>query len=751
MKLICLGNYPPRKCGIATFTENIVNAIKDAATKQQLDLAIEVIAMNDQGKQYEYPDIVTKSINCFDKQGYNDAASYINKSGASALLLQHEYGIFGGDSGLMLLGLLRKLQIPVITTFHTVLQKPSFHQKEVLIKIAQYSNRIIIMNPIAIGFLTKVYNVPKYKIQVIEHGVPDFGQLIDNTGIIPSEWKNRKVMLTFGLIGRSKGIETVIRAMPDISKKHPEILYVILGKTHPHIIAHAGEEYRTFLHNLANKLNVQKNIIFINEYVEESTLMQYLKRADIYVTPYLNKAQITSGTLAYAVSGGAAVVSTPYWHAQTILADGRGKLFNFSDDKGLAKVVNELLDNPLEMILIRRKAYNYGTQIIWPKIGLAYYNVFAEILHSRFPVIPTSVFDDFEFSFPKFKIQHINVLTNKTGIIQHAIGSVADYNTGYCTDDNTRALILSIRAYHRFKDKKYLELIHRYLSFVMYMQNEDGTFRNYLSYESHVEKEQRSDDAFGRAVWALGYTIRRAPNDSLLHTARELFYKAVTNLDQLVYARGYANCIFGLYHYIKRHPDQDNFVEMLITLSNQLCDNFTKHSHDDWIWFEPELTYDNGLLPASLYLAYHITDISLYYEIAEKTRHFLEKHSFVNNYLTVIGNRRWILPKIDTVEFDQQPVDAMAMVVMYYCAHKVNTKKEILDKLKLSFMWYFGKNEINLPLYDNQTNGCNDGLEILSINRNQGAESAITYLYSWLLAEPFFKTKSFATSKKPVF
>ncbi len=738
MKLICLGNYPPRKCGIATFTENIVNAIVDGAKNKHVDTSIEVIAMNDNNNQYDYPPIVSKSINYLDKKAYIEAANYINQSGASLLLLQHEYGIFGGESGLLLLELLRRLKIPVVTTLHTVLQQPSFHQKEVLIKISQYSNRIIVMNPIAIGFLTKVYKVPKYKIQVIEHGVPDFSKLVDKAAIIPDVWKNRKIMLTFGLIGRSKGIETVIRALPDIVKKHPEILYVVLGKTHPHIIAHAGEEYREFLHDLTNKLNLQDNVIFIDKYVVEGELMQYLKRADIYVTPYLNKAQITSGTLAYAVSGGAAVVSTPYWHAQTILAEGRGKLFNFLDDKGLAIVINELLDDPLEMIFLRRKAYNYGTQIIWPKIGLSYYNVFNEILHSSLPVIPTNVFDNFNFSLPKFKSRHIEMLTDNTGIIQHSKGSIADYCTGYCTDDNTRALILSTRAYHRFKDKKYLELIYKYLSFVMHMQNEDGTFRNYLSYNRNFEKEQNLDDAFGRAVWSLGYIIRYAPNDSLLQTSRELFYKAVANLDQLIYARGYANCIFGLYHYIKRHPDQENFVEMLISLSNQLCDNVTKHSNDNWTWFEPELTYDNGLLPAALYMAYEITDNPIYFEVAEKTRAFLEKHSFINNYLNVIGNKRWLNPDGFSQEFDQQPVDAMAMILMYYSAQKVNSKKEIVDKLKLSFLWYFGKNEINLPLYDNQTHGCNDGLEILSVNRNQGAESTISYLYSWLLAEPFF-------------
>ena len=741
MKLICLGNYPPRKCGIATFTENLVNAILDSSKSQLQKINVEVIAMNDEGKVYNYPAIVTKSIDCNDKQQYITAANYINESGASALLLQHEYGIFGGNSGLLLLGLLRRLKIPVVTTFHTVLQKPSFHQKEVFIKIVQYSTSIIVMNPIAINFLTKVFKVPEKKIHIIEHGVPDFSKLSFVEGVIPDKWKDRKLMLTFGLLGRSKGIETVIKAMPAVIKKHPEILYVILGKTHPHIVEHSGEEYREYLENLTQQLDLSNNVLFINKYVSEEALMQYLKRADLYVTPYLNKTQITSGTLAYAIGSGSVVISTPYWHAETLLSDGRGKLFNFSDYKNLSNIIIDLLDNPLEMILIKRKAYNYGTQMTWSKIGEEYHNIFVEIKQRQQMNIPEIIFENFNFSLPKFKSRHLEMLTDKTGLVQHAIGSVADYRTGYCTDDNTRGLIISTFAYNYFNDNRYLKLIYRYLSFIMYMQNSDGSFKNYLSYSRSTDKNQDSDDTFGRSVWSLGYIIRYAPDDSILQTSKDLFCRALKNTDQLVYARGYANCILGLYHYVKRHPDQESFVEILISLSNQLCEKVITHSHDDWTWFESELTYDNGLLPAALYLAYEITEIPLYFEIAEKTRHFLEKHCFKNNYLTVIGNRRWLNPNDKGHEFDQQPVDAMAMIVMYHSALKVNNKQEIIDKLKLSFLWFFGKNDLNLPLYDNQTHGCNDGLETFSINRNQGAESVIAYLYSWLLAKPFFSSK----------
>ncbi len=739
MKLICLGNYPPRKCGIATFTENLVNAITESVEYQQQNFSIEVVAMNDDNMKYDYPPIVTKSINCSNKTEYIELANYINNSNTDAFLLQHEYGIFGGESGLFLIELLKRLKIPVVTTLHTVLKKPSFHQKEVLIKIAEYSNRVIVMNPIAVGMLTEIFGISVNKIQVIEHGVPDFSKLIIKSDILPSNWKGKKIILTFGLIGRSKGIETVLKAMRKIVVAHPETLYVILGKTHPHIVAHAGEEYRDFLHNLTKDFGIQDNIMFIDEYVSEDVLMQYLKRTDIYITPYLNEAQITSGTLAYALSGGSAIVSTPYWHAQTLLTNDRGRLFNFLDDKELSEIVIDLLDNPLKMIFMRRNAYNYGTHITWPKIGLAYYQVFDKILNTDSLEVPADIFSNFNITVPKFDVAHIQTLTDCTGIIQHATGSVPKFSTGYCVDDNSRALILSVLAYNRNKKPKYLKLIYGYLRFILHMQNEVGTFNNYMSYDKKIDIDSKSDDTFGRAIWALGFVIRYAPNDSLLQTSCEIFNKAIVNIDKLVDARGYANCILGLYHYIKRYPDRDNFIEMLVKLSNKLCDNVKKNSHDDWVWFESELTYDNGLLPAALYLAYEITDNQLYYDVAEKTRAFLEKHNFSKDYLTVIGNRTWLKHNSPTDEFDQQPVDAMAMVIMYSSAFKVNASQDIIDKLKLSFMWYFGKNEINLPLYDSETQGCNDGINSLSINRNQGAESTISYLLSWLIATPFFE------------
>jgi len=596
------------------------------------------------------------------------------------------------------------------------------------------------MSSMAIGFLQEVFGIPRNKILRIEHGVPDFSGFDLNDVAKPETWLKRKVLLTFGLIGRSKGIETVIKALPMVVEKHPEVHYVVLGKTHPHVIKWAGEEYREYLEKLAIELKVEKNVQFINEYVSEEELMAYLLASDIYVTPYLNKAQITSGTLSYAVGGGSAVISTPYWHAEELLAEGRGRLFEFHDYEGLAGIVNELLDDPQQMENLKQRAFNYGLKIAWPKIGFEYLSAFEN-------VIAESRGDKdirqrpFIFTLPDFDPGQLERLTDDTGIIQHARGCIANYKTGYCLDDNTRAMIVCVMAHHRFDVKKYYPLIYRYLAYIMYMQNKDGSFKNYLTYGRNTIEEIGSDDAFGRSVWALGHLIRFAPSDSFFQISKELFYLSVRNFEKLRYARGFANCILGLYHYIHRYPDQEQFVKMLENLADRMIDSFNLHSHDNWDWFEPTITYDNGLLPAALYQAFELTENEKYFEIAEITRKFIESKCMTNGHLSLVGNGKWVKETADNHgEYAQQPVDALAMLIMYESAWKVTGNHTFLDKLKLSFEWFFGNNDLNLPLYDEETKGCNDGLEQFGVNRNQGAESIVAYLMSWLIAQPYFKS-----------
>ncbi|MBS4056661.1 MAG: glycosyltransferase [Bacteroidales bacterium] len=736
MKVICIGNYPPRQCGIATFTENLVQAIIQAAGIHTTPLNLEVIAMNDPEQSYPYPYIVSHSINDQAKQKYVEMADYINASGADICLLQHEFGIYGGESGLLILSLLRRLRVPIVTTFHTVLEKPGFHQLEVMKKIAGYSSRIVIMNGLAIRLLTDVYQVPVAKIIRIQHGVPDFEAAVSKLSPRPEAWVNRKIMLTFGLIGRSKGIETVIRAMPQIAEKHPEILYVVLGKTHPHVVRYAGEEYREYLMKLTNDLGMTDHVQFMDQYTSEIELMSLLKAADLYVTPYLNKAQITSGTLSYAVSGGCAVLSTPYWHAEELLAENRGVLFGFGNSPELATHVIHLLDNPKELNKLQQNAFNYGKTITWPLIGYAYVSLFSQVIALQ-KLPPTTPLKDQQRQYPEIDLSHLKRMTDDTGLLQHARSCVPHYKTGYCLDDNARALIVSLMEWNRTHDRKLIRQINKYLAYINFMQQKDGSYKNYLTFSRLAFEDDHSDDTLGRTIWALGYLVRHAPVDALFYAGLELFNQSLPQLEKLRYARGYANSILGLYHYSKRFPDQEKMLHLSNQLATHLCEQFKRISHGNWHWFEETITYDNGMIPASLYKAYQLTGNREFFEVAEKSREFLELKCFPNAWLSLVGNRRWLMMDADYELFAQQPIDAMAMVYMYASAYDATGNIAHIQKLITAFDWFFGENDLNLPLYDPTTGGCMDGIEEFCINRNQGAESTISYLLARLLAEPF--------------
>lgn len=725
MKVICIGNFPPRKCGIATFTLNLTKSILNAAELSNTSINMDIIAMNDGTSHYPYPPEVKRTIRDNAKQDYIGAKNYINNSDADICILQHEYGIFGGNSGLLILELLKEINIPIISTFHTVLDKPNFHQKEVLRKISSYSSKIVIMNSMAIPLLKSIYNVPEEKIHQIEHGVPDF-EHFNIKKESPKSWENKTVILTFGLLGRNKGLDTVLRALPQVISKEPNVLYVILGKTHPHVINNAGEEYREYLTHTAKKLKIDKHVEFINEYVTEEDLVYYLHHADIYVTPYLNKEQITSGTLVYAIAGGCAVVSTPYWHAEEVLGKGIGKLFDFKDHNKLAICLNELISNPTQQLKFQQRARNYGREITWIKTGQKYIDVLIEGQKNKITskqkkqiTIPIS-YDQ--------KTKHFEYLTDDTSIIQHSIGCVPNLKKGYSLDDNARAIIACIYLYQANPDEKYIRLIQKYLAFILYMQREDGTFYNFLSYNRTIEDKIVPDDTFGRVIWALGMLIRYAPTSSLQQNALNIMHSCLNKIDKLRYARGYANTILGLYHYVQKYPDQENFIERIKKLTNKLLEQFNINS--DWQWFEPILNYDNGLLPASLFAAFEITGEPKYLEVAFISRKFLETNCLSKGHLSLIGNENWWAKNEKKSQFAQQPIDAMAMVVLYDHAFRATYDLSYIEKITTCHQWFYGLNDLNMPLYNECTQGCNDGIEEYEINHNQGAESILAFLIS---------------------
>ncbi len=730
MKNAYIATYPPRQCGIGTFTQNLFNSMI-ASKKDDDEKNSFIVAMDDSDELQAYPEEVKLTIKQELQEDYLAAAKYINMSGADCCILQHEFGIFGGQDGIYILPLLHELEIPLIVTLHTVMQNPSNNQKEVLQTIGGMANRIVVMSHKAIEMLVDIYEIPRNKISYIEHGVPDIKYIQEE---VKKEFKleNRKVMLTFGFIGRNKGIETAIKALPKVVKKHPDILYIILGKTHPNVIKHAGEEYRLSLIQLIEDLNLEKNVVLLNEFATQKQLFKYLYASDIYITPYLNEAQITSGTLSYAVGTGSAVVSTPYWHATELLSEGRGVLFDFGETEQLSDTLIDLLDNPEKRLEIRRKAREHGHTITWPKIGGIYNEVVDAVIDEKVTIKKKEAVP-FDISLlPEFSMKQIQRLTHDAGIIQHATFGIPNLKEGYCLCDNSRALLLALMAYKVKKDKPSLKLIPTYLSFILYMQNEDGNFRNFLSFSREYLDDVGSEDSFGRTIWAVGYLLNYPPNNSYRQIGQLIFDRAKPHFDNLQSIRSIANTIIGITYYLRSNMSDDAMIEKLRELTYKLIDHYNINNRDGWHWYEALLAYDNAILPLAMLHATSILNEEKIKKVAFDSMDFLVKHTMNNDYLSIIGNEEWFMKDGERSVFAQQPVDAMGMVLMFRKAYNITGDKTYLTKLFKSFKWFLGENDLRMSLYNHDTQGCCDGIESYGINQNQGAESTIAYLVSYL-------------------
>lgn len=732
MKIAYISTYPPRECGLATFNQNLVNALSLNSSYDAAESFIVAMNESEDLNEHAYPEEVKFIIRQQNQQDYIDAADFINKSNIDTCIIEHEFGIYGGESGIFLLSLLNRLQKPFITVLHTVLKEPSFMQQTIIKEIASKSSKIVVMSKKAVLFLTSIYQIPSAQIKLIEHGVPDLEPIINNPVSQSDLFKDRKVLFTFGLISRNKGLETVIKALPEVVARHPEVLYVILGNTHPGVVKHNGEEYRDSLKALAKDLGVEKNIAFVNKFVSEEELHQYLTACYLYITPYLNEAQITSGTLSYAVGAGAAVVSTPYWHAQELLSENRGQLFDFKDDAKLAQIINNLLEDKSKYQTLRHNAYQYGLNLRWPAIGNIYMSALQEALENgkkQARAIPPVIDVD---SMPALNLSHIELLTDDTGIIQHARFGVPNLKEGYCIDDNARALILALMAYEQNKNKKALKLMPVYLSFIQYMQREDGNFRNFLSFNRNYLDEVGSEDAFGRTIWSLGYLINIGPNNSYREFGRELFGNAVPHFKNLKYLRAMANTIIGIAYYLRSHPGDELLVNEINRLSQSLIEAYNTNKDGDWHWYEDILTYDNAILPLALLSHYEVTGNKDSYRTAMESIAFLNSFSFENGYLNPVGNAGWMKKNGKNPIYDQQALETMAMVLLYSKAFEITKDDAYLNMMQISYEWFLGKNSLHIPLYDFETNGCADGLQFNSVNRNQGAESTLAYFISHL-------------------
>lgn len=730
-----IGNYLPRICGIATFTTDLVEAL--SVTNPHAKCW--AVAMNDVPEGYHYPQKVQFEINQNVIQEYILAASFLNINQADVVCLQHEYGIFGGTHGSYILHLLRDLRMPIVTTLHTVLKDSLDEQRDVLKKIIDLSERVVVMAELAIEFLVDIYKVDKEKITFIHHGIPD------TPFIDPNYYKDlfgvegRRLILTFGLLSPNKGIEYMIKALPKVVKKYPDVVYIVLGATHPHVKATYGEEYRINLIKLAKGLGVDGNIIFHNRFVELNELCEFLGSADIYVTPYLTESQIVSGTLAYAMGTGKAVISTPYWYANEMLADNRGIIVPFKDHKALAEQVLRLLDNDPLRHAMRKKAYNFCRSAAWNEVGRQYHKIFEEIKASRIshPRISfyASTLKREEFVLPQIRLDHMLRLTDDTGIIQHAIFSVPNWDHGYCTDDNARALIVALSAQDLLPDDKMLEQLQiRYLSFLYHAFNEkQERFRNFMYYNRAWPEEVGSDDSHGRAIWALGVNSALSRDHGCQALGTKLLHKSLKRMIEINSPRALAFAIIGIHAYLRKYSGDSEVRRMRKILSGRLYKQFEDNIEEEWPWFEETVTYANGSILHALLLTGQWTQNTEMIENAIRSLEWLLEIQTKDDHISLIGNNGWFTRGGSKAHFDQQPLEINSLIEACLEAYNITKDKKYHDALWQTFNWFIGQNDLGVSLYDYKTAGCRDGLQPDGENYNEGAESTLSWLQSLIL------------------
>ena len=738
-----IGNYLPRQCGIATFTTDLVEGLSAEA----LDINCWAVAMNDKPEGYSYPEKVRFEINQNKLADYGVASQFLNINQTDIVCVQHEYGLFGGPAGSHLLKLLGDLRMPVVTTVHTVLKDPAPEYRAVMCKLSDLSDKLVVMSHKAFDFLKDIYAVPEDKIVFIHHGIPD------TPFIDPSFYKDKfgvegkKVLLTFGLLSPNKGIENVLQALPAVIKKHPDIVYIILGATHPHILKLHGDAYRIMLQQLVRKLDIGEHVIFQNRFVELKELCEFLGIADIYVTPYLDEAQITSGTLAYAMGTGKAVISTPYWYATEMLAEGRGRVVPFGNPDAMAQQIIGLLGNDIERDAMRKKAYTFSREAVWKEVARKYLTVFSEIRQNRIrnPRPRHSYVENIkaitDFELPEIKLDHLKAFTDDTGILQHANYTIPDRTHGYCTDDNARALLVAAMG------QKYLPtngwgldcLCSHYLGFLLYAYNEkNGRFRNFMTYSRQWTDEIRSEDAHGRALWSLGKAVAFLDNPGHLAMSTTLFNKALRAVENFQSPRAMAFSLVGIHAYLDKFSGDSDVRRIREVLAERLFSQFKNNATDDWPWLENALNYANGKLPHSLILSGQRMQRNDMIDMGLRSLKWLLATQTGDGHFVPIGSNGWYKQGGPRARFDQQPIEANAMVEACVEAYNVTRDHVWFENTVMCFNWFLGHNDLNMPLYDPKTGGCRDGLMADGINQNEGAESSLAWLLSLMTLQKLY-------------
>jgi glycosyltransferase involved in cell wall biosynthesis len=733
-KIAFVGDHLPRKCGIATFTSDLLAAVATSHPQNQCFC----VSVNDIEGGYEYPEVVRFEIEEQDLSSYLRAADFLNISNVDIVCLQHEFGIFGGPAGGHILAFLRELRMPVVTTLHTVLREPRADQRRVMQELISLSTRLVVMTERGRHMLEDIYDAPSSKIDLIAHGIPDVG-FVDPTYFKDQFGVEGKiVLLTFGLLSPNKGIECVLNALPKILAEFPEVVYIVLGATHPNELREHGEAYRVSLEMLAQKNGIEKNVIFYNRFVDLENLKEFIGAADLYITPYLNEAQITSGTLAYSFGAGKAVISTPYWHAEELLAEDRGVLVPFGDAPAIAREVAALLRDDTRRHAMRKNAYRIGRDMVWSNVAQLYMRTFESsrldgaAALSRKSLI-TKTLDRRPRELPDLKLNHLMRMTDSTGVFQHAIFSVPNFSEGYCTDDNARGFILAVLLGELGDDSERLRALGTTCAAFLQHAFDPKTkrFHNHMSFERRWLDDQGSEDCQGRALWALGIGVGRSPFRGFQMMAGQLFADALPALMDFTSPRAWAFGLIGIHEYLRRLSGDSLVNQTREALTTRLMDLFGRSAKPDWCWFEDELSYDNAKLAHALILSGHATGRPAVFERGLQALRWLnEVQISEKGHFRPIGSNGFYRRGGERANFDQQPIEAQAMASACLEAYHATSDLWWYEQAQRAFDWFLGWNDLGLELYLPESGGCGDGLHVDRVNGNQGAESTLAFLLS---------------------
>ena len=729
-RIAVIGNSLPRRCGIATFTTDLRQAI--STSRPNLETC--VVAMTDHGQAYDYPPAVALQIKDNNIDEYARAADFLNAGRFDAVCLQHEFGIFGGEAGAHILELLSRLTMPVVTTLHTVLAKPTAAQRAVVERIVEASSKVVVMAHKGRELLRSVYRAPDDKIEVIPHGIPDVAFVAPDAAKTRLGFAGRSVILTFGLLSPNKGIEVMIDAMPSILKRCPDAVYVVLGATHPNLVRDQGEAYRESLIARVRELGVEDHVVFLDQFVDQATLLQFISMCDVYVTPYLNEAQMTSGTLAYSFGLGKPVVSTPYWHACELLADGRGVLVPFGDAAAIGNEIAELLTDDDRRLAMRKRAYAVSRTMTWERTAERYMAAFENARQGHWLKViartDPGAIEPHSAAAPDMKIGHFLSMCDDTGLFQHAVHSVPDRSHGYCVDDNARALLLACALNNPGEQCLPEALTARFAAFVQHAWNPDTRrFRNFMGFSRTWLEASGSEDSHARTLWALGECARSDSSPSRRRWAASLFAEALRPAEAFRSPRAWAFTLLGLDAYCAAAPDDLRAREVRPVLADRLMTILAAVETPEWVWFEEGLAYDNARLPQALIVTGMATQTRGYVDAGLRSlRWLMIQQTASTGHFRPVGTAGFGERRKQARAFDQQPVEATATIAACLAAWRADDDSAWKAVAASAFAWFLGSNDLSVPLVDLQTGSCRDGLHPDRANENRGGESVVCYL-----------------------